>query len=111
MNNQSMTLWHHNGCTESTCHIVRADTNRKHGIPKRRWELPERCMETAFLAALLGLIACPGVIDEDIKPSLLTLNLVKYGAHLGIITMVTTHCYPSPACFSHHCRRRMNCSW
>ena len=68
-------------------------------------------METAFLAALLCLIAFPGIIDEDIKPSLFRLDLVEYRADLVIITVITAYCYTGSACLGHQCRRLMNCSW
>jgi len=45
-------------------------------------------VEAALLTPLLGLIPTPGIIDEQIKPALLTTNAVNYGLYLCVIAMI-----------------------
>ena len=37
---------------------------------------------------MFGLIACPGVVDQQIKPIVLSYDLVEYGFYLQIICVI-----------------------
>src|SRR5215213_9479626 len=96
MDNQARLLAYHHSGSITTGDIVGANPNCKHAIPKRWWEFPERGVEAALLAALLGLITSPGIIHEKIESALLAVNAVEDFAHLGVIGMITAHSNPRP---------------
>ena len=76
-----------------TRHETSAHAGVDHGAPPPGWLLPERIHPRELPVLDHPLVAAPGRIGEDVKPSMLAADPLEHGRHCFVVRVVARHAY------------------